>query len=94
LTSQLQHHYPPSAWSESGGGSPIWGSPIVGSPNSGSPNGAKIERAKSAEIASKFGSTLGAPPGELGAKIEKWIHPIRISHHLWTIWCKNQIDIY
>ena len=49
------------AWSESGGGSP----------SGDSLNGAELERAKSAQTGSKFGSSLGAPPGELGQNIEK-----------------------
>ena len=45
------------AWSESSGSSPIGGSP-----SGGSPNRAELERTKSAETVSKFGSNLGAPP--------------------------------
>jgi len=49
------------AWSVSGGGIP----------RVGSPNGGELEGVKSAESGSKFGSSLGLPPVDLGANVEK-----------------------
>ena len=65
--------------------SPSGGSPIVASPSGSSPNGAEIERAKSAETVSKFGSTLGRP-WRVGGKYRKINPCLPLSHHLWIIW--------
>jgi len=57
------------------------------------PTGAELESANSAEPGSKFGSSLGLPPSELGANVEKTAQLVDWSCQLVIIWRKNQIDI-